>query len=54
MLRPVVLEELEDLLEDKAQFCLMTGVQPSEYDLLTDDERAAFVTVYNRLAEQRT
>ena len=48
-LRDAVLEEVEDLLEDKAQFCLVTGVQPSEYDQLTDDERAAFVRVYNRL-----
>lgn len=37
-------------LIEKAEFCLTTGIQPSEYDNMTDDERAAFVTVANRQA----
>jgi len=40
-------------LEDKAEFCLVTGVAPSEYDRLTDDERDAFITKANELAEER-
>lgn len=35
---------------DKAEFCLATGVQPSEYDDLTDDEREAFIIVANENA----
>jgi hypothetical protein len=42
-----------DVLLDKAEFCLTTGVQPSEYDDLTDDERAAFVEVANKRAERK-
>lgn len=45
--------EYLEALEDKAEFCLVTGVAPSEYDLLTDDEREAFVRTANRLAEER-
>lgn len=45
--------EVWDQLIDKAEFCLATGVQPSEYDQLTDDERAAFVEVANKRAEKR-
>lgn len=47
------LEETEDALEDKALFCLKTGMAPSEYDNLTDRELAAFVKVFNRLAEEQ-
>ena len=36
---------------DKAEVCIATGIQPSEYDALTDLEREAFVEVVNR---QRT
>lgn len=41
------LPEWEDYL-DKAQVCIATGMQPSEYDALTDAERHAFVTVINQ------
>lgn len=40
--------DLWDDLIDKAEVCIATGMQPSEYDALTDDERAAFVEVINR------
>lgn len=33
---------------DKAEVCIAAGLQPSEYDRLTDLEREAFVTVINR------
>ena len=36
---------------DKATFCLATGVQPSEYDQLRDDEREAFVIAANEAGE---
>lgn len=36
---------------DKATFCLATGVQPSEYDDLNDDEREAFIEAANERAE---
>lgn len=39
-------------LRDKAEFCLLTGVQPSEYDDLTDDERNAFVEAANKQAKK--
>ena len=45
-------EDVWEALIDKAEFCLATGVQPSEYDQLTDDERAAFVQVANERAEK--
>lgn len=34
--------------QEKAEFCLATGVQPSEYDNLTDDEREAFIAIVNK------
>lgn len=37
-----------EALIDKAEVCIATGMQPSEYDQLTDDEREAFVEVVNR------
>jgi hypothetical protein len=36
---------------DKATFCLATGVQPSEYDQLRDDEREAFIVAVNETGE---
>ncbi len=53
MRRRDALEDYLEALEDKAEFCLVTGVAPSEYDLLTDDEREAFIRIANRLAEER-
>jgi hypothetical protein len=40
-------EARRNYCHDKATFCLATGVQPSEYDQLTDDERDAFIAVAN-------
>lgn len=34
---------------EKARFCLITGIAPSEYDRLTDEEIAAFTEVHNDL-----
>lgn len=42
----------QEAAEDKAAFCLRTGVQPSEYDQLTDVERNAFVRELERLSNQ--
>lgn len=38
-----------DQLEEKAEFCLSTGIQPSEYDAMTDDEREVFIETWNRI-----
>ena len=43
---------LKDQAEDKAKFCLATGVQPSEYDKLTQYEINAFVTEANKRAKK--
>lgn len=45
-------EARQDYCRDKAAFCLATGVQPSEYDELNDDEREAFIEQANRNAEK--
>lgn len=42
-------QETEALLEDKARFCLLTGVQPSEFDAMTDEEIQAFVDAHNAI-----
>lgn len=48
------LEDAEDeALEFKAKFCLVTGVQPSEYDAMTDAEVDAFVVAVNRMQERQ-
>lgn len=39
--------------QEKAEFCLATGVQPSEYDELTDDERDAFIAMWNKQNERK-
>lgn len=41
-----------DACIDKAEVCIATGMQPSEYDGLTDIERAAFVVVINSTHEE--
>ena len=46
-------EEMEDALAFKAEFCLKTGIQPSEFDAMTDQEVDAFVEAFNRLAKER-
>lgn len=37
----------------KAEFCLATGIAPSEYDQLTQHEIKAFVDQANRNAKKR-
>lgn len=39
----------EEWAWDKAMFCLKTGIAPSEYDQLTDEEIVAFVDAFNEL-----
>lgn len=39
---------MEEQAEDKASFCLATGVAPSEYDKLTALERRFFIKVHNK------
>lgn len=39
----------EEALHAKAMFCLVTGIAPSEYDGLTDDELDAFIEAHNDL-----
>lgn len=45
-------EEEREAAEDKARLCILGGLQPSEYDLLTDLEREAFVEVLNARARR--
>lgn len=40
-------------LEEKAEFCLATGIAPSEYDAFTDDEREVFIDTFNRIQAKR-
>lgn len=44
-----VLEELRA----KAEFCLNTGIAPSEYDEMTDLERAVFTEVHNERVNRK-
>lgn len=37
----------EEEARAKAEFCLITGIAPSEYDALTDLEIHAFIEVHN-------
>lgn len=45
--------ERRELLTEKAEFCLTTGIAPSEYDNMTDDEREVFIETANRMARKR-
>ena len=45
-------ELLREQARAKAEFCLKTGVAPSEYDRLTGIEIEAFVKEFNRQAER--
>ena len=45
--------EVADALAFKAEFCLKTGIPPSEFDGLTDQEVDAFTEAFNRLARER-
>ena len=46
------IELLEAQAKEKAQFCLATGVQPSEYEELTQYEINAFIKEANRRAKK--
>lgn len=46
-------DEVWEQLLDKAEFCLLTGIAPSEYDEMTDLERDAFIQTANKIAEKR-
>lgn len=39
----------EEAALDKAEFCLLLGIAPSEYDRLTDTEVNAFIAKHNEL-----
>ena len=41
---------LRQQAKEKAQFCLATGIAPSEYDQLTQIEIAAFIDEFNKRA----
>lgn len=45
-------QETEDALYDRAVFCLRTGVQPSEYDAMTDPELQAFIQAFNDIQKK--
>lgn len=46
-------EQLEDQITEKAEFCLSTGIAPSEYDNFTDLERDIFIKTWNKIVRQR-
>lgn len=46
-------EILRDQAKAKAEFCLATGVQPSEYDGLSQIEIDAFVKQANKNADKK-
>lgn len=48
LLNDVIMQQAKD----KASFCLATGVQPSEYDELTQIEINAFIAEANRRAKK--
>jgi hypothetical protein len=43
----------EWLFEDKARFCLVTQIAPSEYDQMTRSEINAFIKMYSKLNKQK-
>lgn len=46
-------EAVREAIWEKADFCLKTGVQPSEYDQLTDLERDVFIERANALHKEK-
>ena len=40
---------MDERAEDKAYFCLITGIAPSEYDRMTVREQQMFIKVSNKL-----
>ena len=46
-------EQLEELIREKAEFCLSTGIAPSEYDAFTELEREIFVETWNQIVSKR-
>lgn len=43
-------DDRADHYRRKAAFCLRTGVQPSEYDQMSDEELEAFIDEADRLS----
>lgn len=54
---PWIADSVDDLTREhakrKAEFCLATGVQPSEYDRLTQIEINAFISQANKNAKRK-
>lgn len=48
-----VSEIAKERAKEKAEFCLATGVQPSEYENLTQLEIAAFIDQANKNANKK-
>lgn len=48
----MALDDLEDAIRRKAEFCLNTGIAPSEYDAMTDLEVDLFTEVHNARANK--
>lgn len=46
-------DQLVELIREKAEFCLSTGIAPSEYDAFTDQEREIFVETWNEIVRTR-
>lgn len=44
---------MTELAEEKANFCLNTGIQPTEYDSLTNVEVNAFIKVHNKINKKK-
>lgn len=42
-------EELESCAREKAEFCIVTGIAPSEYDKMTGIELEQFTKVWNKI-----
>lgn len=49
----LALEAMQESARKKAEFCLATGVQPSEYDELTMIEIEEFIKAANRRNKER-
>lgn len=43
----------DDWYERQAQFCLATGVQPSEFEAMTDRQVEVWIAVHNQNTKQQ-
>lgn len=46
------LDRVTEYRRTRAEFCIATGVQPSEYDNLTQADISAFIEAANRTAQK--